>query len=151
MPNALHLYGCVVRPVQLTGKSDNGALRVYTNYLQGKEIFLTIKGVQKYHLKEKNTHTFISDIFLPSIFINITIHCLPAYFALWALLLQLPRNASDGAPCAGPNHHHVDLACKSEKRESHRDSAWPQQCLSFVQVPCPSAATILYVVRQGSR
>jgi len=74
MPNALHLYGYVVCPVQLTGQSDNGAFGVYTNYLQGKETFLTIRGVQKYHLKEKNTPTFIGDIFIPSIFINITIH-----------------------------------------------------------------------------
>lgn len=41
----------------------------------------------------------------------------PAYFALWALLLQLPGNASDGASRARSNHHHVDLACRPEKRD----------------------------------
>lgn len=47
MANALHLYGGVVCPVQLTGQSDDGAVGVYADDLRGKEAWLTTKGVQK--------------------------------------------------------------------------------------------------------
>lgn len=71
--------------------------------------------------------------------------CLPAYLALWALLLQLPGDASDGASCAGPNHHHVDLACRSGKREACGNSAQSPAQSPLYTGPCADAELLSHV------
>lgn len=47
------------------------------------------------------------------------------YFAPWALLFQLPGDASDGTPCASRGHHHVHL---SWLRVWERSVKSPMEC-----------------------
>lgn len=78
MSNALHLTGCGVCSVQLTGHSHDGAVRIYTNDLRGKEVLLNHKEssetVTHTQVKGEITHTLSSNVFLPLILYSIPIH-----------------------------------------------------------------------------
>lgn len=77
MPNALHLDGCGVGLVHLTGQSDDGAVGVHANDLGQKDILSDQNGnseTAKLKIKRKSYPQPYQQCFFPLIFINIPNH-----------------------------------------------------------------------------